>query len=142
MSLIPFEPFRELDTFRRELDNFFNSKFPSGFNFGMPRIDIHETDNVVIVMCDLPALQQKDDVSIDIHNNVLTISGSINKSNEVKEEHLYKRERYSGQFRRSIPLPASVSDDDVKAVYKNGVLEIKMHKINESRSKKINIDFE
>ncbi|WP_017725861.1 Hsp20/alpha crystallin family protein [Halalkalibacterium ligniniphilum] len=146
MSLVPFEPFRQLENVRRELDRFFTADYPTirtglGHNFSTPSIDIHETENEIVATCDLPGLEKKEDVNIDIDNNMLTISGNINKVNEVKEEHLHRRERFVGRFQRSVSLPSRVSEDGVKATYKNGVLEIHMPKLQADTKKRIDVEF-
>lgn len=145
MSLIPYEPFRLLENMRKDLDRFFETGIPLAGNlenrFGMPRIDIHETDGEVIATCDIPGLEKKEDVQIDVDNNILTISGSVNRTNEIKNEQMHRQERFFGRFQRSVALPARVSEEGVKASYKNGVLEIHFPKIQPSSKKRIDVDF-
>lgn len=146
MSLIPYEPFRHLENMRRELDRFLSSDFPAlktglGQNFGTPSIDIHETQNEVVATCDIPGLEKKEDVNIDIENNMLTISGTVNRVNEVKEENMHRQERFVGRFQRAVALPTRVNSEGVKATYKNGVLEIRMPKMQGGNKKRIDIDF-
>ncbi|WP_333870421.1 Hsp20/alpha crystallin family protein [Desulforamulus putei] len=146
MSLIPYEPFRHLENIRREFDRFFSHEIPAirnniGLGFGNPRIDIYETENEVVAACDIPGLEKKEDVNIYIDNNLLTISGAINKVNEIKEEHMHRQERFFGRFQRSVSLPAHVAAEGVKATYKNGVLEIRMPKLQVDIRKRIDIEF-
>jgi HSP20 family protein len=145
MALIPHNPFHHLQNLRRELDRFFLD-FPMNFpeidaTMGMPRIDIYETDTEIIARCDLPGLEKKEDVNIEIENNILSLSGTIQRTNEKKEERVHLQERMTGHFRRTITLPSKVSTDGVRATYKNGVLEIRMPKLNNETKKKIDIDF-
>jgi HSP20 family protein len=72
---------------------------------------------------------------------MLSISGFINRVNEVKEEKMQRQERFVGRFQRSISLPSNVSSEGIKATYKNGVLEIRMPKIKPDTKKKIDVDF-
>ncbi|GAB6159130.1 Hsp20/alpha crystallin family protein [Desulfotomaculum varum] len=146
MSLIPYEPFRHLENIRREFDRFFSHEIPAlrnniGLGFGNPRIDIYETDHEVVATCDLPGLEKKEDVNIYIDNNLLTVSGAINKVNEVKEEHMHRQERFFGRFQRSVSLPAYVDAAGVRATYKNGVLEIRMPKLQTDNRKRIDVEF-
>lgn len=146
MSLIPYEPFRYFDNFRREFDRFFSPDFAdfrnmAGHNFVNPSVDVYENENEVIATCDIPGLEKKEDVNIDIESNILSISGAINRVNEVKDEHLHRHERFTGRFQRSINLPARVSAEGVKATYKNGVLEVRMPKMKDDIKKKIDIEF-
>jgi HSP20 family protein len=145
MSLIPYEPWRHLDNMRRELDRIFTG-LPTGFNigdfqFGNPRVDVYETENEVVASCDIPGLEKKEDINIDIDNNVLTISGSVNRVNEIKEEKMHRKERFVGRFSRSVTLPARVSSEGVKASYKNGVLEVRIPKLKSDTKKRIDVDF-
>ncbi|MED1943027.1 Hsp20/alpha crystallin family protein, partial [Cytobacillus firmus] len=64
-----------------------------------------------------------------------------NRTNEIKEENLHRRERYTGSFQRAITLPTPVSEEGIKASYKNGVLEVIMPKQTQTNKKKIDVDF-
>ncbi|BBU40596.1 MAG: Hsp20/alpha crystallin family protein [Bacillaceae bacterium] len=145
MALIPYDPFSEINQFRRNMNRVFSESFPHFFeNFetmNTPRLDIHETANEVIVTCDLPGLEKKEDVDIHLDRNVLTISGTIQRSKEVKEEEMHRRERFVGRFHRAVALPANVKEEEVSATYKNGVLEIRIPKQTENNKKKIDIQF-
>ncbi|KZV74174.1 HSP20-like chaperone [Peniophora sp. CONT] len=90
-----------------------------------PKMDVHEDKekNVVTASFELPGLK-KEDVSIDVHNNVLTISGET-KSDESKEQDGYAvRERRFGRFSRSIPVPQGIKEEEIKANLENGVLNV------------------
>lgn len=129
---------------QREFDRFF-SNFPSTFGHrqhtGSVPIDIHESENEIVVVCDIPGLNSKEDIHIDIDQNMLHISGSVNKSEEIKDEHMHRQERYMGKFRRSISLPAPVDQEEISATYKNGVLEINMPKLKGEDQKQIDVKF-
>jgi HSP20 family protein len=146
MALIPYEPFRHLEQVRRELERFFTTGSPAGLFgtdslFGNPRIDVYETDSEVVATCDIPGLEKKEDVNIDIDNNVLTISGSVNRVNEIKEERFHRKERFVGRFSRSVTLPARVNSEGVRATYRNGVLEVRIPKANPNEKKRIDVEF-
>lgn len=148
MPLVPYEPFRHLDNFRKEWDRFFTQDFPlfpssASSQWGMGRldIDVYETDAEVVASCDIPGLEKKEDVNIEVDRNMLTISGTLNRMYEVKEEHMHRRERFMGRFHRSINLPAQVSSEGIKATYKNGVLEIRMPKLQGEPKKRIDVQF-
>lgn len=142
MTLIPYEPFRHLQNLRRDWDRFFTDEFPSfKTGFGKLDVDVYETENEVVATCDIPGLENKEDVNIDIENNMLTISGTLNRVNDIKEEQIHRQERFTGRFQRSIRLPHQVSSEGVTASYKNGVLEIRLPKQQGDRKKKIDIQF-
>jgi HSP20 family protein len=138
MPFIPGDRFRNLDTFKREFMNMFPDLVPE---LTSPRIDVYETETHVVASCEIPGIEKKEDIDIHIDDNVLTISGTINKMHEVREENLYRKERFSGRFERVVNLPSSVTAEDTKASYKNGILEIRMPKSMMDRRKKVDIDF-
>lgn len=144
MALLPYVPFRQLSNMTKDFDRFF-SDFPKtlGYdqNLGGVRVDVHETENEIVAVCDLPGIEKKQDVNIEIENNLLIISGSINRTSEIKEENIHRKERYVGSFHRSVSLPCPVSDEGIKANYKNGVLEVRMPKLNHNNKKKIDVEF-
>ena len=148
MSLLPDDPFKQLSNVRKEFDRLF-SPFPFDFsifdnmlgNFGDMKVDVHATTTEVIATCDIPGLEKDDDIQINVEQNMLSIRGYVNTSTEVNEGNLYRQERYAGSFYRSIFLPSPVSRDDVKATYRNGVLEIRMQKTAQSNVQNIDIDF-
>jgi HSP20 family protein len=146
MALIPYEPLRRLENIRREFDHFLSTEIPAlkttiSDGFGAPNLDLYETNTEVVVSFDLPGLEKKEDVDIEIDDNLLTISGSVNKVKETNEGKFHRQERFSGRFRKSISLPSNVSSEGVKATYKNGVLDVRMQKIESQNRRKIDIDF-
>lgn len=148
MALVPYEPFRHLDSLRREWDRIFTQDFPlfpsggaSQWGMGRLDIDVYETADEVVATCDIPGLEKKEDVNIDIDRDRLTISGTLNRSGEVKEESMHRKERFIGRFQRSISLPAPVSSEGIAATYKNGVLDIRMPKLQGDTKKRIDVQF-
>ena len=87
------------------------------------------------------AKYDKEDIHIDVENNVLTISGTIHKHNEKQGEQFHRKERFTGHFNRSISLPSRVNTENIKATYKNGVLEVRIPKVQEGNKKQINVEF-
>ena len=85
---------------------------------------------------------KKDDLSIEVKDNVLTLSGERKHEEETKKENFHRIERSYGKFSRSFALPDSVKVDKVKAHYKDGVLEISLPKVAEAKRKAIPIKVE
>ncbi|RNC63037.1 MAG: Spore protein SP21 [Candidatus Dichloromethanomonas elyunquensis] len=148
MNMIPFDAMRSIDQMRREIDRAY--RFPFSFfndNFSqqttLPFTDVYETDEQFIVSCDLPGLQRKEDVNLQIQDNELVVSGTLNREQHViQEDRMHKKERFTGQFRRSVTLPASVSSENIRAIYKNGVLNIFLPKSGAGQKKSVNIEFQ
>ena len=145
MSLIPYDPFRHVSNVRRELERLF-SGFPFDMNMGhcafdMTRVDIHETANEVIAICDIPGFEKKEDLKIHIENNLLSIHGVVNKTNEVEGQNMYQKEQYTSSFHRTVALPTSVSNEGVRVSYKNGILEVRMTKLPPHNNFDMDADF-
>lgn len=90
-----------------------------------PRLDLHENPekNTVTATFELPGLK-KDDVKIDIHNNVLTVSSETSASQEKEDRGYAIRERRYGKLSRSVQIPQGVKPDDIKASMENGLLTV------------------
>lgn len=138
MPRIPYEPFRYVEGARREMERLFGASFFRE----EPRIDIYEKDSEVIASCEIPGLQSKEDIRIEIGDNMLTLGGTIKREHEVRDENVHRQERYWGSFRRSVALPAPVIAEESKASYRNGILEITMPKADpQPRRKNVEIEF-
>jgi len=94
-----------------------------------PQLDIEETDKEVRITAELPGLEEKD-VSLDIANGVLSISGEKKSQTEDKDRRF--SERYYGRFERRIPLEG-VEEDKASASFKNGVLTIALPKSSKAK---------
>lgn len=136
MTLIKFEPLRELETmhdrFQRFFDEFSNLGFPFNDNF-YPRIDIAEDENNINVTAEIPGVK-KDQIKITLQDNILTIEGEKKKEEEQKSRNFYRVERTYGSFKRSFTLPVEVDSDKVEAKFEDGTLNISLKKM-EPKSK-------
>jgi len=140
MSLVPWNPFREMDNIGREMGHFFD--FPSKlFSGSSPRVDVYQTENEVIVKAEIPGVSKKD-LNLYIDENSVRISGQTRKENELKDENVYRAERYYGSFSRTIPLPAEVKSEEAKAEYKDGILSITVPKVEPSKARGRKIDIQ
>lgn len=127
MNLLPFRPMRNADQLRREINRLYSLPFDLFEDEFAPRLavpftDVYETDEEIIVSCDLPGLQRREDVSIQIENNMITISGTLNREQHViQEDRLHKKKGipvYSAApslFRR--PFPLIMSGQFIKTVF-------------------------
>ena len=144
MDLIRWEPMREMSSFRRQLDRFFDLEEMREMGRNLmrmgPRTDIYQTETEVIANVELPGIIEKDDVDILVSENALTIKGEMKRDTEKREEDYVRNERYFGSFNRTLSLPVEVSPDNTSASYKNGVLEIRMPKVQPDRRCGVKID--
>ena len=104
------------------------------------RVDTSEDDKAYHVVAELPGMSEKD-VEVTFADNMLTISGEKKAEKEVKEEHLHRRERSFGSFRRSFSLPSEVDEGKIAATFKDGVMTIDLPKTKtaQKKAKKITI---
>jgi HSP20 family protein len=127
------DPFAILRQMTSELDRAFDDwpsfRFPS---FGQvatesiawsPKIDVFEKDNRLVTRVDLPGMK-KEDVSVEVTDGHLALSGERKRETEEKKDNLYRSEREYGSFYRAVPLPEGVKLEDVKATFSDGVLEV------------------
>jgi HSP20 family protein len=103
-----------------------------------PRVDVTEHDDRYEVVVELPGLG-KEEVKLELHNNILTISGEKKSESEKKERNLFVCERLFGSFRRSFQFPTQINQEKIDADFQNGVLTIKLPKVEEAKPKSIEI---
>ena len=90
-----------------------------------PEVEVFERDGQLVVRADLPGLK-REDIKVNIDENVITIEGERKQQHEENREGLYRSERSYGRFYRSIPLPEGVDPETANANFDNGVLEIRL----------------
>jgi HSP20 family protein len=148
MTLIRWDPAREMLSLQSEMNRLLNSFFDSptsGAGNGnamrrwAPAMDLVETDEHFVLRADLPGLSEED-VTIELEDNVLTISGERKAEHEDRKEGYYRVERASGQFARSITLPDGVDPDAVQASFDRGVLEVRIPKPEERKPRRVAIN--
>lgn len=138
MQLLPGD-WRYLDNWRKEMERYLDN-FSGGF--GSPRIDVYETETEVVASCDLPGIENKEDIQINVADDLLTIQGEVRRDQKIAEQSLHRRERMYGHFKRSVSLPTSVRAEGVRASYRNGILEVRLPKAEHSVRRQIEIDFQ
>ena len=121
-------------------DNFFESDFFDNRNNGnLPSANIKEKEDQFEVELAIPGFD-KDDVNIELNDNVLTVSSEKSDQSEEKDAHYSRREFQYSAFTRSFRLPDNVNEDDIKAKFNNGVLSVAIPKMKElKKSKSIKI---
>jgi HSP20 family protein len=143
MALVRWDPTRELDGFQsdmnRLLDAFFGGRQGNGHaQRWLPAMDLVESGDHLVLRADLPGLTE-DDVSIEVKDNVLTISGERKTEDEEKREGYHRVERSFGSFARSLTLPEGVDADKVEASFDRGVLEVRIPKPEERKPQRVQI---
>ncbi len=114
---------------RRTFEEFFGRRrrVPAVSEEFVPLVDVYEKGDDIIVEAEIPGME-KENLTVKVSENSVTIKGEIKKEKEVKEKDYYICERSYGSFSRTIDLPTEVDSEKAKASYKNGVLTITLPK--------------
>ena len=103
-----------------------------------PRVEITELEDRFVVSAELPGMS-RDDIKIELKDNILSISGEKSTEHDKKDRKLHIGERIYGSFNRSFHIPSHVKGDKINAGFKNGVLTISLPKVEEAKPKQIEI---
>jgi HSP20 family protein len=128
------------EPFSREVDRLFDAFFggEGSARPWVPAMDLVEADDHFVLKADLPGLAEGD-VSIEIQDGTLRISGERKSEHERREKGWYRIERSSGSFSRSLTLPEGVDPDGITAEFDRGVLEVRIPKPEERKPRRIEI---
>jgi HSP20 family protein len=145
MTIVRWEPLRELGSLQNEMNRLFNTVFdtPPG-NGGstmrrwMPAMDLVETEDHFVLRADLPGMSQED-IKIEFEDGTLTVSGERKAEHESKNEGYYRVERAFGTFSRSLTLPQGIDPEGVVASFDRGVLEVRVPKPEQRKPRRIEI---
>src|SRR5204863_8080157 len=145
MAVVRWDPFRDLNLLQDRMNRLFDdagrgwrADEPAATTTWSPAVDIFETEAEIIVKAELPGMEQKD-ITLHLENNVLSLRGERKFEKEAKDENYHRIERSYGAFSRSFSIPATVDDENIRAEYKDGVLNIVLPKKEQARPKQINI---
>ena len=143
-SLINADPFREIFELQRDINRLFEgsigdtSRQMTALNTWTPVVDIYEDENAFLIKVELPEVS-REDVKVNLDNNVLSISGERRLENEEKRDGYHRVERVYGQFFRSFTLPPNVNAEAIKAEFKDGILRLSLPKKEEAKPKQIEV---
>jgi HSP20 family protein len=151
-ALARWDPFGELDLFEsfgplaemrwprlsRLMEEMWGGRAGSAGLGLAPAMDVTENDDSYVVSLELPGVA-KEDVSVELHDDLLTIRGEKKSEREEKKERRRWVERRYGSFSRSFTLPRNAAGDRVNASFKDGVLTLTIPKSEESKPKTVKI---
>ena len=140
-TLVRWAPFSEMASLQNEMSRFMNGLLEGNgraTQSWIPTADVWETENEVVYAFDLPGIPE-DKISIELDEGALTITAEREREQTVEEGRYARYERRFGTFTRTIGLPQGVSEEHVKANYKDGVLEVRVAKPEQPKPKKIQI---
>ena len=140
-TLVRWDPLREAAAMHTELSRLMNGLFEGpgrATQAWVPTLDVWETEDAVHYAFDLPGIR-KDAIAIEVEDGTLTVSAERERSEEVSQERYHRLERRFGSFARTVGLPQGVSEEEIKATYEHGVLEIRVPKPEQPKPKRIEI---
>ena len=140
-TLVRWEPFREIEALQNEMSRFMNGLLEGNGRTTqnwVPALDMWETDDEVVYALDLPGIPEER-ISIELDDGALTIAGERDRTVEESKERFYRFERRCGTFSRTFGVPQGVAENDVRAEYKDGVLEVHVKKPEQPKPKRIQI---
>jgi len=137
-ELEPMRPFREMVSLRDAMDRLFEDSVITPKSIGMPKIDVKDKKNEVVVRAEIPGISEEE-LDIEVCDGVMTISGEKKEEKEEEKEGYYYKESHSGTFQRSFNLPAEVDEDKADADIDKGVLTITLPKIKTKKAKKVSV---
>ncbi|HOX21414.1 MAG TPA: Hsp20/alpha crystallin family protein [Candidatus Paceibacterota bacterium] len=105
---------------------------------GQLTIDVYQTPQEIIIKSAVAGVKPED-IDISIVNDMITIKGQRSQEETVKSDDYFYQECYWGRFSRSVILPVEIDSDRVSASLKNGILTVKMPKLDKAKIKKVKI---
>ena len=144
MKIVPFNKnmeFKPMMSMMNMFDDFFGRFFEEDLehDFKAMALDIVEHENDFEIMANLPGIK-KENVKISVNDNQLIIEANMEEKKEEKKGTVYRSERYSGSYRRSLFLPENADNTKISAKMEDGVLILSIPKRNQSPHKEISID--
>jgi HSP20 family protein len=149
MSLVKWDPFRDVAELQNRINRMFDESFGRSRDMSdevnlcawRPAVDIYESTNGIVLLVELPGIS-KENVSVEVKDNVLTLKGERPVDPNIQEENYYRRERSYGTFQRSFTLQQNIQPNLIKATFKDGVLSIDIPRHEEEQPKQITVDVE
>lgn len=145
MALTRWQPFSEIYSLQREMNRMFDSLAPrntdsldldSAF---APAAEMEETPDAVHLKLEVPGMDAKD-LDIQVSDEAVSISGERQEEKKTEEQGMTRSEFRYGSFRRVIPLPARVANDNANAEYKNGILNLTLPKAEQDKNKVVKVN--
>jgi HSP20 family protein len=148
MAIIKWSPAREIASLQQGINRLFEDVFsqPGGYDDDAliawrPPVDIVDTPEAILIFAEIPGVD-KDEVTIEVKDNVLTLRGERVVDQSIGNGSYYRSERVFGKFGRSFALPTMVRTDGIKASFKNGILKITIPKPDEEKPRQVSISVE
>lgn len=145
MALIRWEPFREVDSLQRDMNRLFDSLVRTGDGETsstmafVPAAEIEETPEAVHLKLEVPGMEVKD-LDVQVTAEAVAVSGERKSQTKTEEKGMTRSEFRYGAFKRVIPLPTRIKNNEVQAEYKNGVLNLTLPKAEAEKNKVVKVN--
>ena len=140
-TMVRWAPLSEVASLHNEMSRFMNGLLDGNgraTQSWVPVADVWETEKEVVYAFDLPGIPE-DKISVELDDSTLTVSAEREREQQVEDGRYYRFERRFGTFSRTIGLPQGVTEELIKAEYRNGVLELHVAKPEQPKPRKIQI---
>ncbi|KGP89670.1 heat-shock protein Hsp20 [Pontibacillus chungwhensis BH030062] len=131
-------PFQNMNNWRQNMDRFFGEDFWGEFEGilkpTIPQINIYKSDNELLLLVNVPGLENLDDLDIFVDYSILEIRGIISLQSSQKQ--CIQEEILQGTFERKVELPYPVRGDRMQATYRNGIVVIQLHRMIQEEGKR------
>lgn len=137
-------PLREVATMQNELSRLMNGLFEGSgrqTQAWIPTLDAWETEQDLVYAFDLPGIP-KDAISVEVEDGMLLVSAERTREAEISDERYHRVERRHGTFSRSVGLPQGIAESEIKASYRDGVLEVRVPRPQQATARRIEIGVE
>src|SRR3954462_9023312 len=145
MSIVRYDPFRDLRTLQEEVNRLFTGSHNRNFDdegiargAWSPSVDIYENKEQIVLEAELPGMN-REDFDLSVENNVITLKGERHFEKTDEQDNYHRVEKADGSLTRSFTLPNTVSAESANAEYKNGVLRVTLPKREETKSRRIEV---
>src|SRR5947209_4523308 len=147
MSIIRYDPFRDLRALQDEVNRLFTGNMARFDDEGIargswsPSVDIYENKDQIVLEAELPGMS-REDFDLSVENNVITLRGERHFEKKEDTDNYHRVERAYGSFLRSFTLPNTVTAEGANADYRNGVLRVTLPKREETKARRIEVSGE
>jgi len=145
MSIVRYDPFRDLRTLQEEVNRLFTGNVARAFDdegiargSWSPNVDIYENKDQIVLEAELPGMK-REDFDVSVENNIITLRGERHFEKKEDSDNYHRVERAYGSFTRSFTLPNTVSSEGASADYSNGILRVTVPKREETKARRIEI---
>ena len=149
MALVKWDPFRDVAELQNRINRMFDESFGRSrepedemdLHAWRPTVDIYEAENGIVMAVELPGVS-KEHVAVEVKDDVLTLKGERVADPAISEESYYRRERLFGPFKRSFTLHEDINPDQIKATFKDGILQIEIPRPVQEQPKPVTVTVE